>query len=137
MEQKNRFRGLVKGLGKINRWAYGGIFYISKRAFIVTDDVEIFEGTVNSSISDFIEVIPETVGQYIGLRDKKKVEIYEGDKYRRYQPLARDSKQFWKRHIEIVGDSIEDRCRALCLSNSTKGIEVIGNIHEGKLREEK
>ena len=74
-----KFRGLIKSKDPIisKRWCYGGLFYVGKRAFIVLEDCRILTPTdigatePNFYISDFIEVVPTTVGQFTGLYDKR------------------------------------------------------------------
>ena len=130
MTREIKFCGIVKGLD-IKRWAYGGIFYSGKRAFIVSDDVEIFEGTVNSSISDFIEVIPETVGQYIEMKDKKKVEIYEGSKIK-FQQVIYEVKMWNGSWCLWLVENGEGRVAWYMYQISGAEYEVIGNIHDEK-----
>ena len=52
-------------------WVYGYLFKI-------WDKTHILWGTTNN-IPNMIEVIPSTVGQQVGTKDWKGVEIYEGD----------------------------------------------------------
>lgn len=63
-----RFRG--KRLDG-REWLYGDLIHRGKRAYIFPPD------EVNSAL--YYEVDAGTVGQYTGVRDKHRIDIYEGD----------------------------------------------------------
>lgn len=67
-----RFRGKTI---TTDRWAYGYYFQAQGRHFIIVD-TEIID---NIAIPDFVEVKPETVGQYTSEKDKNGRQIYEDD----------------------------------------------------------
>ena len=76
-----KFRGFLE---KYNIWIYGGfVRNISSKCFII-DEERIF-GLYNKTVqvplfTEFAyEVISESVGQYIGLKDIDDTEIYDGD----------------------------------------------------------
>jgi len=70
-------------------WIYGNLVIIDDNYYIsskesyfwshITEDNGCSIGEYENIIDEFRKVIPETVGQYIGINDKNNKEIYKGD----------------------------------------------------------
>ena len=107
-------------------WVYGSYIY----AFDMVHEHCIRCGSTYA-------VIPETVGQYTGLKDKNGTKIFEGDLVRLfsgyYKDFANGSAEISFSHAYAGGWVIRDRyneSNSITLGMYNSVCEVIGNIHD-------
>jgi len=114
-----------RGLTKEGEWKYGWYYYNH-----FTDEHKIFVCKDHSTY-DIYDVIPETVGQQVGFKDKKRTkeypegqEIYEGDKV---------SSRFWGGTVEFKKGAFKIIQGGYADSSNFDVVEIIGNIHQPEL----
>lgn len=118
-QREIKFRGLRVQYS--NEWHDGPFRYGNLLNIDTIGDVG-----ANLDSYEYAEVIPETVGQYTGLKDKNGVEIYEGDildclgiKYK----LVKHESGAYELH--------EQGCdKVFFLFRELHHVEIIGNIHQ-------
>lgn len=134
MKREILFRGKRLDNGQ---WIEGYLFKIWDKAYILW-------GTVNG-IPDQIEVVTDTVGQYIGLTDKIGNKIFEDDIVESTRCIAVDPEEGDKENcvvgwddtivcgfsIHIIRNGLKSS-RSLSSYNGIreKDLTVIGNIHD-------
>ena len=131
-------------------WVYGNaVIQTNGNAYLFEDTNEyagVFEGGDPEIIGHFVhgllEVYPETVGRYTGLKDRNGKEIYEGDIIAvKYNDVADkcicsyEDGSFGVKHL--IGDAknfgevgaILGFSPFICFPH-LRNIEIIGNIHD-------
>lgn len=137
-----RYRGKRVDNGE---WAYGNLIYdnIADKYWIILsiNESEKIDGGLYIYA---VEVIPETIGQYTGLHDKKGQEIYEGDivLYKDWEMATENGSGDMFINKGIVEYNESNCCFNITerqtidnldvLFEDTDCIEVIGNIYENK-----
>ena len=100
----------------------------------------------NEMIPEFIKVLPETVGQFVGLNDKNGKEIYDGDKVKWNAGWTRKNENggVFENIVEFRNTMTENgwivRNGSFSKKLTKSGVinskcEVIGNIHDKIINE--
>ena len=99
-------------------WIYGDLLQ-------PTDVVDCTEISQNIGVGSRYDVIPETVGQYIGMTDKNSVKIFEGDIIR-----GESKSVLVVKYGQNIAAFIAEGAVVLSPRPHTNYYKVIGNIHD-------
>lgn len=127
------FRGKTPG----GWWVYGD--HIKDRIqtdgkpneYIMIRFFNVFEG---EDFEDYEFIIPETIGQYTGLKDKNGKMIFEGDLIRTTNNGFNISKQEMRGIVEYVNCGFVGNRKNMAqdISLRSSDLEIIGNIHDNQ-----
>ena len=115
--RKREFRGKTENLSE---WVYGNLLGYS--TIIPKGQVfEIDEGYIDDQLEAY-SVFPETIGQYIGLKDKNGNKIFEGD------IVQYDNKDVG--YVGYANGAFYIKAENITNEWIPQNLVVIGNIHD-------
>lgn len=131
-----KFRGIIEETHKRyygeNGWFYGNIEILKQGGVYGQSRLTYSITEINPSFR-CSNIIPKTLGQFTGKRDKNKKDIYKDDiiSYL-WNASCTITQPNWIKQTLIINDFIEDthKLNKLMQSSSAKDFEVIGNIYE-------
>lgn len=125
-------------------WVYGDLVHIGNKSYIsyyyesalstfINETFE-YDGISIVGVAPFIEVVPSTVGQYIGLLNKNDKKIFEGDivEFPDHGNGGTKIGQVNYNDEDTLYEIIYEEPVCITLGESFHGreLEVIGNIHD-------
>ncbi len=109
-----------------NGWVFGNYIENGFSPYIVGDLADV--GNDYIAHEWWVEVVPESVGQWTGQKDKRDKKIFEGDevKFRHSSEREYDTKGVVEYKQQWCGFYFADNRRL----NSRMNIEIVGNVYD-------